>query len=125
MAFTHHIEPEQKLISIDYSGGLTLDCVFDAYDEVFSSPDFNPAFDTLSSLIDVTSLDFDFRDIGKFRHVVKTSDTRTGRVALVMGQRRSRYLFGKMAAMQYSMVRQNPYKAFSTITEALAWFKQD
>lgn len=121
MNITYDIDVERRLITFDVRGDFTLSAMSEAYEAMFGDPAYDPDFNTISFFDKTDRLDIDYKDIGYFRALVKKLDSRRGWVALVTGPDTGRYLYFKLAAVNFNIIKSNPYQAFKARAEALEW----
>jgi len=121
MGVRYSIDLEKKLNTFYVTGIFTLKEMSVAYEALFSDPAYDPDFNTLSLFDEAEHLGLEYSEIGEIRAIIKKFDTRRGKVAMVFGTSTGRYMWGKLAVLQFNLLKSNPYRAFKSREDALDW----
>ena len=125
MSITYQIDTAAKLITLDVYDVFDLKEMRDTYEALFDDPDYDADFNTISSFEEAARMEVHYNQAMQFRELIKKYDNRRGKVAIVMGSDKGRFFYGKLAELNFNLVKSNPYKVFKTRDEAHAWLNTD
>jgi hypothetical protein len=125
MPIDTRIDPDGGLRVHSLNGRLQFEEVRDTLEELYSSPDFDPAMNALWDVRDASTADISLEDVRKIAQLVSGRRPKEGlsRVALVVS-RDVDFGLARMYEMKLEDVAHSEVRVFRDIEEALTWLGQ-
>ncbi|MBK1881910.1 hypothetical protein JIN85_05760 [Luteolibacter pohnpeiensis] len=85
MIFKHVIIPEQRLISLQYAGELSLSDVCRSSEILWADPAYEPSHNLIVDLTDISARAH-VKDVASLLEFYKRPETSTGRIAIILSE---------------------------------------